>query len=147
MAKVVKGRWVTINGTHVFIGGNGKIAKGPRHMLGLPIKEATAIDTKAKKLDKQIRESDRIWGAESVERKDKQGYTILADDHWGQEALKADRLRYYSQGKLSLHKGRNNGFSKHPNHRKNSRKSNTGVSNFDNATSITKKTTKPKKNK
>lgn len=25
--KTVKGRWVTINGSHVFIGGNGKIQK------------------------------------------------------------------------------------------------------------------------
>lgn len=34
MAKVVKGQWVTINGTHVFIGANGRVAKGPKNMIG-----------------------------------------------------------------------------------------------------------------
>lgn len=29
-----EGHWVTINGTHVFIGGNGRVQKGPKKLIG-----------------------------------------------------------------------------------------------------------------
>lgn len=32
--KVVEGHWVTINGVHVYINGNGRISKGPQKLMG-----------------------------------------------------------------------------------------------------------------
>lgn len=50
--KVAKGRWVTINGTHVFIGGNGRITKGPAHLIGLKKDTASTIDKKVSKVSR-----------------------------------------------------------------------------------------------
>ena len=61
--KVVEGHWVTINGTHVFIGGNGRVQKGPKNLLGM-----TKEGVEEKSKNKYARPDKNIHGGRGVEK-------------------------------------------------------------------------------
>lgn len=90
------GNWVTINGTHVLIGGNGKIMKGPAKFIGSTVEDMKSAgkSTEDKKAELKKKLSEKKAGLES---KDK-NKVRSANESGGSFKPTADSLRNLQVG-------------------------------------------------